>query len=70
MYIGTRVTRLGEFAPVGQLFNTLGSLFKNYKSNPNVWLLFDAVKCTYLFNLTKNDLATFCAIFYKRTWSP
>jgi hypothetical protein len=38
----TRVTRLGEFSPIGQLF-TLGS-FLNIISSPNFGLLFSTEK--------------------------
>jgi hypothetical protein len=43
MYTCTQMTRMGEFPPIDRFF-TLGSLFENQKSSPNLWLLFIAVK--------------------------
>jgi hypothetical protein len=38
-----RVTRLGEFSPIGRLFS-LGSFFKKYSNSPNFLVKFSAVK--------------------------
>jgi hypothetical protein len=37
MPVHTRVTRLGEFSPIGRLFLCLGQLFENLRSSPNIW---------------------------------
>jgi hypothetical protein len=46
MNITDRVTRLGEFWPVGWLF-TWASVSENYRSRPNVWATFFAEKVVY-----------------------
>jgi hypothetical protein len=39
-----RVTRLGEFSPIGRLFMYFGLLFENYKSSSNYRAIFSTVK--------------------------
>jgi hypothetical protein len=42
----TRVTRLGEFSPIGRLF-ALCSFFENYGCSPQFWATFSVVKVMY-----------------------
>jgi hypothetical protein len=49
------VTGLGEFSPFGRLI-TLGSLLENYKSSPNIEVLFNTVKVMHYIILTKKRL--------------
>jgi hypothetical protein len=55
-----RVTRLGEFSPIGLLF-TLGQFVKNYRNRQNFGLFAQKKMCTYVVILRKN--ATFWALF-------
>jgi hypothetical protein len=56
-----RVTRFGEFSPLGQLF-TLDSLFKNFKSSTNCVLLFNTVSFAVI--LTKEELGYIFGPFF------
>jgi hypothetical protein len=57
-----RVTRLGEFSPIGRIFANwaiyfFGQFFENYNS---IQKLFSKVEVMYLLILTKNGLGDFC----------
>jgi hypothetical protein len=70
--LATRVTRFGEFSPIGKLF-TLARFFFYYRSNPKFGLiLFWTNFKSYVLILTKKmRWALFWAIFFSKTiWSP
>jgi hypothetical protein len=62
MYLATRVTRMGEFSPIGWLF-TLGSFF-NDRTTANFWTAFSQLT-GYVFILTKNGLGYSLGDFVK-----
>jgi hypothetical protein len=65
-----RVTRLGEFSTIVRWFYS-DSNFENYKSSPNVLLLFSTEKAVCILTLTKNVLGYILGdFFHKLIWSP
>jgi hypothetical protein len=50
-----RVTRLGEFSPIGRFFN-FGQSFENYWSSAYFWLLLSIYDTSYVLIWTKNWL--------------
>jgi hypothetical protein len=66
---GSRVTRLGEFSPIGRLF-TLGSFVENYRRMLKFLATFFLSK-RHVLILTKNALGYILGdFFHKPIWSP
>jgi hypothetical protein len=65
---GDRVTRLGEFSPIGRLF-TLGSVLKSTEEAQFIWRLFLHQKIRICFD-KKWDGLNFGRFFHKHIWSP
>jgi hypothetical protein len=67
-YVLVRVTRLGEFLPIGWLFS-LGSFCENYRSSRIIGLVFLREKLCCIFS-QKMDWATFCLLFQNASGHP